>query len=172
MTWRGARHIGISLAGIAGETRAARYGALSSDIKTDFTRARRRFRVFEFFICFVFFCFLVPCGPARRRELLHAGPRTNPCAVPARGVMRAQPIRTMLLRRGALACQRPGQRRGFAGAAAAAHPDREELLRRLRAIDTAALCDADKATQTLRVVPRGAGPGRGVYESHAGGLQS
>ena len=38
--------------------------ALSLDIKIDFTRARRRFRVFEFFICFVFVLFFIPCGPS------------------------------------------------------------------------------------------------------------
>jgi hypothetical protein len=38
------------------------------DIKIDFTRARRRFRVFEFFICFVFFCFLYPAARARPHQ--------------------------------------------------------------------------------------------------------
>ena len=62
-----------ALAGIAGETRAAQYGALASDIKTDFTRARRRFRVFDFFICFVFFCFLYPAARARPHQPVGLG---------------------------------------------------------------------------------------------------
>jgi hypothetical protein len=86
-----------AFAGIAGETRAAQYGALSSDIKTDFTRALQghnpllqhggeRARATacaavvsaarggvsgysNFLFVLYFFCFFIPCGPSSHRSL-------------------------------------------------------------------------------------------------------